>query len=122
MNEYTGTVIAGFDGSPNARSAVHWAANEAVHEHRSLHLLAAFDWVAVAASIYEPYAAVTYRDRALDDLDQLVRVEADDLRLRHPGLKITTSVHTGAPEKILLEASEAAHLMIVGSRGVSRVA
>lgn len=121
MNDYAGKIVTGFDGSPDSRGAARWAAAEAVVVHRPLHLLAAFDWAAVAASVFEPFVAVTYRDRAFDDLARLLAAEAEDLRVLHPGLDVTTSLHTGAPETVLIEASRAAHLVVVGARGVSRV-
>jgi len=114
--------VAGFDGSPACRQATRWAAaNAAAAEHYPLHLLAAFDWVAVAATVYEPSVARTYRDRALQDLARLLAEEAAILRVTHPGLDVTTSVHTGSPETVLIEASRDARLVVVGARGVSHV-
>jgi len=122
MNDTSDRIVAGFDGSPGCRRATRWAADNATAEHRPLHLLAAFDWVAVAATVYEPSVARTYRDRALEDLARLLAEEAAALRDAHPGLDVTTSVHTGSPETVLIEASRSAHLVVVGARGVSHVA
>lgn len=122
MSDHAGTIVMGFDGSQDSRGAARWAAAEAVLVHRPLHLLAAFDWAAVAASVYEPFVAATYRDRAFDDLHRLLAAEADGLRELHPGLDVTTSMQTGAPETVLVQASLDADLIVVGARGISRVA
>lgn len=122
MTDTAGRIVAGFDGSVACRRATRWAATNAASEHRPLHLLAAFDWVAVAATVYEPSVARTYRDRALEDLARLLDEEARLLRKLHPDLDISTSVHTRSPETLLIDASRHARLLVVGARGVSHVA
>jgi nucleotide-binding universal stress UspA family protein len=122
MRDFEGNIVSGFDGSPNSRRASRWAAAEAELENRSLQLVAAFDWVAVAASLYEPYLTITYRERASDELARHLAEDAESLRVIHPGLDVTTSLQIGAPESVLMEASRTAHLVVVGSRGVSRIA
>lgn len=122
MTDTAERIVAGFDGSAACRRATRWAATNAAVEHRPLHLLAAFDWVAVAATVYEPSVARTYRDHALENLARLLAEQAAILREAHPGLDVTTSVHTGSPETVLIDASRHARLVVVGARGVSHVA
>ncbi len=122
MTDDATRIVAGFDGSAACRRATGWAAANAAAEHCPLLLLAAFDWVAVAATVYEPSVARTYRDRALEHLADLLAKEAGLLRHAHPGLHVTTSVHTGSPETLLIEKSRHAGLVVVGARGVSQVA
>lgn len=120
MTDDATRIVAGFDGSAACRRATRWAAVNAAAEHCPLHLLAAFDWVAVAATVYEPSVARTYRDRALEHLADLLAKEAGLVRHAHPGLHVTTSVHTGSPETLLIEKSRHAGLVVVGARAGRR--
>lgn len=85
------TVIVGFDGSDHARHALRWALDK---EGRlgSVHPVMAASGGAIAS--------------AMDDLDAI-----------RPGLAKATTVVDAAPGPALIEASESAGLLVVGTRG-----
>jgi nucleotide-binding universal stress UspA family protein len=48
---------------------------------------------------------------------QIAEDAANDARARHPALHVTTRVEDCPPEETLIDASEAAGLVVVGTRG-----
>lgn len=114
--------VVGFDDSEDSHRAAEWAATDALDSGARLELLAVFDWTAEAAEIFGPYVADAYRHSALSTLESKVGDEAARLRLAHPTLVITTSVRTGSPARILVESSATATMLVVGTRGASRIA
>ncbi|HEX7827999.1 MAG TPA: universal stress protein [Mycobacterium sp.] len=106
-------VVVGVDGSTSSRAALDWAVSEA--QLRQGHITAVTAWESPAVTagmegvIWDPAsfetAARNEQARMLD------RVQADDI-------PITGLVITGAPAAVLLDASEEADLLVVGSRGL----
>lgn len=110
-------VVVGVDGSPGGRTALRWAASEARGRGAQLHAVAVFmppvaAWgfgeVAYAppVGIDEIRAATTTR---LDE--QLAEVAADE------DLPVHREVVQGPPAHRLLQVSEGADLLVVGTRG-----
>ena len=109
-----GRVVVGYDGSDTARVAARWAADEAVAQGRGLTLAhAVLPPVAGAgfgATIPPPLDLVdNLREKATIELLR----EADAL----PGTDIEVCVEIGSPSGLLLDASESAHMLVLGSRG-----
>ena len=112
-------VVVGYDGSDHAGVAVDWAATEAVSRGARLTLLAA---TTVATSAIGGRFGVTVSPSALDDLLQpftsQVEARAEEVRVSHPGLTVDARVVLGSPAFALVEESEDADLVVVGSRGL----
>jgi len=107
-------VVVGYDGSDTARVAARWAADEAIAQGRRLTLAhAVLPPVAGAgfgATIPPPLDLVdNLREKATIELLR----EADAL----PGTDIEVCVEIGSPSGLLLDASERAHMLVLGSRG-----
>jgi nucleotide-binding universal stress UspA family protein len=100
-------VVVGTDGSPGATAAVRFAADQAAATSSALRIL-------TSTGDRGPNG-----DRARDaDAAQGVADAARQLVLRtHPGLSVTTVVEHGRAEGALVDASAAAHLVVVGTRG-----
>ncbi|PRX43693.1 nucleotide-binding universal stress UspA family protein [Prauserella shujinwangii] len=117
-------VVAGFDGSDNARRAVHWAAAEALARDRSLLVVQSFEWgiplIARGATSASEYGVDRIREFAESALRDLVT----EVRDAHPGLTVTSQMPDGAPEETvpLLAEGAAAELVAVGGSGRGAVA
>jgi nucleotide-binding universal stress UspA family protein len=111
-----GGVVVGLDRSQQSWAAVELAADMAVRRRRHLTLIHAFepsqylvrpaqDLVADATGVLRNAA-----ERLSDDA-------LDVVRAFHPGLAVESRVEPGSAVSLLLEASEHASLIVVGSRG-----
>jgi nucleotide-binding universal stress UspA family protein len=109
-------IVVGVDGSEHADAALGWALDEARLRGATLRLVHAWQYLPVVA---EPMAAIPStpageleaagRQTALEALE---RVAGTD-----PGVAVETVVVEGAAGAALLDASEGATLLVVGSRG-----
>jgi nucleotide-binding universal stress UspA family protein len=107
-------VVVGYDGSETAKVAARWAADEAVAQGRGLTLahavLPPVSGAGFGATIPPPLDLV-------DSLQEKAKIEllreADAL----PGTDIEVCVEIGSPSGLLLDASQKAHLLVLGSRG-----
>lgn len=111
---YRGAVVVGFDGSATADRAMAWAAAEArVHGRRLTLLHALLPPVATGGLGMGLPPSLDLIDalerQAKDHLDQIAAGMSD--------LAVNTVVSIGAASAVLLEASETADLVVVGSRG-----
>ncbi len=112
-----GAVVVAVDGSEHADRAATWAADAAVRERRPLLL-------AHALGVPNPY---TYSSAVVDAGalstaireagDELVREAAERIRADHPDVDVRTLVEIGDARDLLVDLSEHAHLLVVGSRG-----
>ncbi|WP_328993976.1 universal stress protein [Kribbella sp. NBC_01245] len=115
MRSQIAPVVAGYDGSPVSRGALHWAAVEAVSTGLPLRIVEVFELVITTHP--SPGAVVpleglrTARQKGLDAI-------IEDLRLHHPGLDVTGALLTGTPAATLIEESEHARMLVLGTRGL----
>ncbi|MEU7089035.1 universal stress protein [Streptomyces achromogenes] len=111
------TITVGLDGSPESRAAAEWAAREAKLRGLPVKLVQA--WEAVPESMAQAPlpAAGTLRHWA----EKVPREAANGLRLRHPGVEVTTEHVAGPPTEALVRAAEDAELLVLGSRGLSGI-
>ncbi|MEU2060563.1 universal stress protein [Streptomyces sp. NPDC013455] len=112
------TVTVGLDDSPESRAAAEWAAREALLRGLPLRIV----------HVQEPTPRYVARTPLLD-LDgyrhwaeRLARESADGIRLRHPGVEVTTEQLTGTVADVLAEAAGFAELLVLGSRGLGGLA
>ncbi|MET9450523.1 universal stress protein [Streptomyces cinerochromogenes] len=108
------TVTVGLDDSPESRAAAEWAAREALLRGLPLKIV----------HVQEPTPTFVARTPLLDLDDyqywarQLTHESADGIRLRHPGIEVTTEQLTGTVADVLCEAAGFAELLVLGSRGL----
>ncbi|QTI87287.1 universal stress protein [Streptomyces sp. AgN23] len=111
------TITVGLDGSPESHAAAEWAANEA--EPRGLPVKLVQVWGPVPAPMAgAPLLGAETRQHRTE---QILHEAAEALRLRHPGIEVTTEQLTGRPAEVLIAAAEEAHVLVLGSRGLSGV-
>jgi len=113
-NTVVAPVVAGVDGSADARLAIDLAAWEADRRHAPLRLVYGFRQV----YSYGVVAAAYDLDRQVRDLDDMLITESGRVAQRYPDLIVHTEVVGGVPAGVLVEESATAQLVVVGSRGL----
>ncbi|GAA1929594.1 universal stress protein [Nocardioides marmoribigeumensis] len=94
-----GTIVVGVDGSAHAARALEWAAQQAWRQHRTLTVLCVGQ-----------------------DAVSLADLGVRAAREQHPLLDAQPWPADGDPRGVLTDASESAHMVVVGSRGRAALA
>ena len=114
-------VVVGVDESPSAANVLRWALQEAAS--RRVPCVALRVVTPLAATFSDPSNEPGWLDAVLDDAAQAVRAEVErasaDASSRPPAVDIQARI--GFPGTILVDAAPAGSLLVVGSRGLSRV-
>lgn len=112
-----GTWIVGLDGSDCASNALEWAASNVDGRGTSLELVTA--WQTPVAGVYPMSSPVTVaiddtelHDAAAHDVAEVAARLGERLTL-----PVTAALGHGGPAQVLLEASESAAVLVIGSRG-----
>ncbi|GGZ20571.1 universal stress protein [Streptomyces poonensis] len=109
------TITVGLDGSPESRAAAEWAAREA--KLRDLPVKLVHVWQPVP----EPMAQAPLLGAETHQhwTERIPREAAEGLRLRHPGVEVSTEQRPGTPADVLVDAARDAELLVLGSRALS---
>jgi nucleotide-binding universal stress UspA family protein len=112
-------IVVGVDGSEGSRGALRWALDEAHLRSATLQVVHVWHHPFEAVAAGTPSAPVfddpeAWAKQLLDDELVLVAGHAADVR-------IVRGVVYGAPARVLLDASDGAALVVVGSRGRRRM-
>ncbi|NEB74249.1 universal stress protein [Streptomyces sp. SID14478] len=113
-----GTITVGLDGSAESRAAAEWAAREAKLRELPLKLLHV--WRPVPAPI--PQAPLVGAETFAHWSERIPRETAEGLRLRHPGVTVTHEQASGVPAEVLASASDNCDMLVLGTRGLGRIA
>lgn len=105
-----GPVVLGIDGSPDSDEAVNVAFAEAAQ--RQAELLAVHAWQPDKAS----------PDKDPESVEQLLAQAITGRTDAHPDIAVRRDLVDGKAPEVLVEASKAAQLLIVGARGRSGIA
>lgn len=115
------TVVVGLDRSDPGRAAVEYAAELALSQHRPLRLVHAFE-----ASRYAVRPPVGWRGDLHGILhssaERLVEETVEVLAMVYPELIVQTRLEPGSAVRTLVEESERASAVVVGSRGSGALA
>ena len=108
-----GRIVVGVDGSPNSVRALSWAAHQAELTGAKLAVITTWEWpmsygtALPFPSDWDPSA----------DVWKALREAVEPVQKQHPGVEIDLTVVGGHPAPVLVEASQGAQLLVVGSRG-----
>jgi nucleotide-binding universal stress UspA family protein len=110
------TIVVGVDGSTSALHAALWAADEAAQRHHPLRLVYANNEFAFGTTggLAPPQSFFDTMQTA--GMQLLADVESA-IREVHPDLDIRVDLQTAAPVPSLLDQTEDALLLVLGSRG-----
>ncbi|MGW0705903.1 universal stress protein [Streptomyces sp. NPDC002643] len=126
----THTITVGLDGSSESLAAAEWAAREARLLGLPLRLVHVWEPVPVPIAQapllgVETQAHWTERSEMgvppAEGWGRIPREAAEGIRLRHPGLDVTTEQLSGRPADVLAHAAKDAELLVLGSRGMSGI-
>jgi nucleotide-binding universal stress UspA family protein len=110
MAAYTYPVVVGVDGSSAGLAAVRFAAVEAYARERTLRIVHAVAW---PAGQRDPVRRRAARARFL--ADRVILEAIDHVEVGFPGLRVDAHVVFGAAAAVLLDESDHAALVVVGS-------
>ncbi len=108
----TGLIVAGVDGSPSSVEALRWAAKQAQLTGDALEVVTAWQRPASFGAVPWPEGFDPERD-ARDELRTVVESELGT----ESGVEVHQRVVEGPSAPALIQASERADLLVVGSRG-----
>lgn len=105
-------VVVGVDGSPQSVAALQWAADYAAAVGAPVKVVISWQYPAL-------YGTVPVVDEMNFEgaATKIVEKMAADIQIASPGLEVTTLVSAGRPAEILVQESENAALLVVGSQG-----
>lgn len=110
-----GGIVVGVDGSEQSLRAAHWAAAQAHRRGKRLTVVSAYSLPAFAASSMDGgYAMMD--DASLRAGAEKVIEQAREFLRDYPG-EVDFRIESGDPAAVMLEHSETAELLVVGSRG-----
>jgi nucleotide-binding universal stress UspA family protein len=113
-----GTIVVGVDGSSSSSQALLWAVGQATAERRTLTLLHALPRITPASldpTVSDPREAQELLFLA-GGQEALDRARGDVHRLA-PDLKVRDLLRPADPREALIEVSETAAMIVLGSRG-----
>jgi nucleotide-binding universal stress UspA family protein len=108
-----GRIVVGFDGSPSSLDALSWAARQAELTSASVEVVMCWEW----PSSYGWALPVREDFDPEGDIHRTLETALTPLRTAHPQVAIDGRVVEGHPAPVLVEASKAADLLVVGNRG-----
>ncbi|MFC9931933.1 universal stress protein [Streptomyces sp. NPDC127190] len=111
------TIMVGLDGSPESRAAAEWAAREAKLRGLPVKLLQVWEPVPQPMAQAPLLGAETHQHWT----GRIPRECAEGLRLRHPGVEVSTEQLTGRPAEALVDAAKDADMLVLGSRRLGGV-
>jgi len=119
--EVDGGVLVGDDGSPCAARAIEYAAAEAARRGTDLHVVRAWSIPTGVRPEDAPFGTTP----SITEMQEATRAEtqrrAEAAAAAHPGLRIHAHTAFARPDHALLAAAEGADVLVVGSKGRSRL-
>jgi len=113
---HRGRIVVGVDGSPISKMALHWAVDQARLTGATVDAVIA--WQIPESMTGNAWAALLVEEPGFGVLAEKELTEAiREVAGPDPDVTINPVVVQGWPAEVLLEASEGADLLVVGSRG-----
>ena len=107
-----GRIVIGLDGSVASMEALAWAGRQAHLTHATLEMIMTWDWPTTYG-----WAPLPEGYDPSEGMPEILAKAAGDVRAKYPDIEITTRLAQGHPAPLLVEASDGADLLVVGSRG-----
>jgi nucleotide-binding universal stress UspA family protein len=112
----TESVVVGYDGSPAARQAAHWAAREAATRHRPLRIVHAFRWPLPELTQLRTEVVMLSEAPFREQYTKLVDTLVGECQELTP-TEVRGEVADGEPVDVLQRVSADATLLVLGSAG-----
>jgi nucleotide-binding universal stress UspA family protein len=115
----SGSVVAGYNGKDHSRAALAWGAHEAIRRELPLLVLFAANYPGMT---FEPGPGLLHRDpEALEAAEEVTARGVSEALDAFPGLRAFGATEVTSPARALIEASDDAAMLVLGSRGYGRV-
>ena len=108
-----GRIVVGVDGSGSSLEALAWAARQAHFTGSTLEVITTWEW----PSSYGWAVPVPDDFDPEEDVRATLESSLAEVRAEYPDVRVDPRVVSGHPAPLLVEASEGADLLVVGSRG-----
>ncbi|NJC73312.1 universal stress protein [Planosporangium thailandense] len=108
----TAKLVVGTDGSPPSLTALRWAALEAQRRCVELVVVLAYNWRALTTRLLGGYE---FREYIRDLATAIVDAAVAEVRTIAPKVRVRGSAVFGEPAPVLLDASDEADMVVVGS-------
>ena len=119
MDNQTGRIVVGYDGSEPADLALDWAADQADRHHLPMTVISVADHPGMQPGINTPPA---WPALFLEEAERMAAAGAQRARFSRPTLEVATEASVGHAAGTLIEASRTADRLVVGTRGHSELA
>lgn len=116
------TVVVGVDGSTDALRAVRWAVPEARRRQAALRLVTAFAWTDDRMIGMPWIGQAPYGERLRAAAEKGLATAAALAAELDPELPVQQELVLGFPGGVLVDQSRTAELVVVGERGLGRIA
>jgi len=109
-------IVVGIDGSEHGERALDWAINEAKLRGATIKVVTAWHVpAAVYAGGYAPMVSPSVEEATQKTAEGVASAAAE--KSRTAGIDVETEVRKGQAAEALIQASSAADLLVVGTRG-----
>jgi nucleotide-binding universal stress UspA family protein len=109
-------VVAGVDGSEPSLLALDYAADEAARRHQPLRIVIGCAWPLFIAATGGG-AGIPLDEGVVEVARGVLEAAASRVGQRQPAVDVTIEVTRGSPAGVLVDESERASVVVVGSRG-----
>jgi nucleotide-binding universal stress UspA family protein len=106
-------IVVGVDGSESSARALKWAAEQAQLTGAVLEVVTTWEW----PTSYGWGVVIPEGWSPTDDAQKVFDQAVGPVAEAHPGVTIRPMIVEGHPAPVLVEESEGADLLVVGSRG-----
>lgn len=106
-------VVVGADGTEAAAAALEWAVEQAERTGSVVEAVSAWQWPANYGAPLVPLSDIHLGETAAQVLAEAVA----EVSLAHPAVEVRQRVVQGNASKVLVDLSQDAELLVVGSRG-----
>jgi nucleotide-binding universal stress UspA family protein len=113
----TNRVVVGVDGSEPSKQALRWAQFIAASSNSSLEVVAAWQPYSDYAWMGLGFATMPTEWKPAEDTEKLITATIDEVFGEQRPVGLQLSVREGHAAQVLLDASEGAQMLVVGSRG-----
>lgn len=114
-----GRIVVGVDGSPQSETAIDWALEESRVHGDDVILVHAWRYPSLALTGYAGQTLPVFGAEDIKKLaDEFLGTCTKGVRTRAPDVHLDARVVEGHPAAALVEASEGARLLVVGTRGL----
>lgn len=114
-----GRIVVGVDGSPQSETAIDWAVEESRVHGDDVILVHAWQYPSLALTGYAGQALPVFGAEDIKKLaGEFLATCTNGVRTRAPDVHLDSRVVEGHPAAALVEASEGARLLVVGTRGL----